>query len=508
MPFVIPSLDTTRARLVALAKSLFPGLNFGSRRSYHGKKTTFLSGAVTQLHFHVDSAQRDVHVLTAGDGKPINDWGIATGVERKGATGARKSDAGRVRGSAASSAASGNQLVHDASGLIFQLGETATIPGILGDPDGFVDVDIAAVSTGSSTRLKAGETLRFLSSIPGIQPNVVLQLDLDEDGFDDEQYGSYRSRVVDTFSGSRSGGSQGDFVNWAIESLASVAKAYAYGDRAGRGTVDVAAFYNASGSARALTVDDRATVKAYIASKVPLQLSGDSLRVLLTVPDPQRVEIRLQTNGSAAYQFDWIDDDGPTVASWNGTTRELQFSIPLPTSLRAGHRLILDAVSTPGSQDGHEIKIESISAADKVILESAPTNAPQVGDLIYSGGPLVKPVRDAIVAHLNGENVYAGRGLVAITEGQAAPSNPNGPSIVGLDILADGIGAANPAGRYGTWSGSLLVSTIYKIAMYKAGVRNATIVSPAADYDSIDDAFPNDGQIHYVTPGPVIVRRA
>jgi uncharacterized phage protein gp47/JayE len=494
-------LDESRDFIVALYRSLFPTQTI-SRRSYHGRRATYLAGAVTQLHFHVDSVQKDLHPKTAGDGKPINDWGDVVGVERKGATGARKAAAGRVRGAAGETALSGEALVHDASGLAYELTENATIPGVLGvDPDSFVDVGIAATDTGSQTRLEAGDTLRFVSTPAGIQTNVVLQLDLDEDGFDAEQFGSYRSRVLSTFSDTPAGGNQNDFVNWTLASLASVRTAFAYPNRGGRGTIDVVGFYAATGTARALTLDDRNAVKAYIQTQAPFQVTGDGggLRVLETIASPQPVEILLTANGIAEFAFNWDDSGAPTVLAWNGTTRELQFSGgALPASLRAGHSLVLRGVGS--AQDGAELKIESISGVDKVILEVVPPVAPAATDVIYSGGPLVTPVRNAVLAHLNGEIVYAGRGLTPLPESAVE-------SAVGLDVLAEGLGPSNPGGLYGSWSGAIVLATLFGIAKYKAGVRDVTIVTPASNLDAENDGFPNDDQIHYITPAAVLIRR-
>lgn len=515
MPFRVPSLDETRDFVVALGKALFPTRNFGSRRSYHGRRSTYISGAVTQLHAHVDSAARDAHPKTAGDGKPINDWGDATGVARKTATPARKASAGRVRGEAGATASIGDLLRHEASGLQFELASNVTIPGTIGvDPESFVDADIVASeangSVGSQTRLEAGETLVFLTPPTNIQTAVVLQLALDEDGFDSEQFGSYRARVLATFSQPRSGGSQADFVMWALASLNTVAEAFAYPNRAGKGSIDVVGFYNGTGTARSLSSTDRDIVKAYIQTQAPFQVSGEGgpLRVLETVADPQDVEMVIEPNGQAAFAKDWDDAGPPTVASWVAADRKLQFNAALPASLRAGHRLILVGVAS--SQDGREYKIESVFSSDTVVLETAPTNDPVATDQIYSGGPLVTPIRDAIVAHLNGEIVYAGRGLTPIPASVAAST---GVSVVNLDELASGVGPANPAGIYNSangpsWSGAIIRAVLFKIATYKAGVRNATVVTPASDYEAVDDAFPLDDQIHYVTPGAVVIRMA
>lgn len=516
MPFRIPSLSETRDLVVALGRAMFPSLDFSSRRSYHGRRSTYLAAAVTQIHAHVDGVARDAHPVTAGDGPPINNWGDATGVARKAATPSRKSAAGRVRGAPPSTAAIGALLRHDATGLLFELASNVTIPGILGDPDSFLDADIVASeingSVGSQTRLDAGEVLNFVVTPSGIQTAVVLQLALDEDGFDSEQFGSYRARVLSTFSQSPSGGNQADFVKWALASLNTVTAAFAYPNRAGRGTIDVVGFYNGTGAARSLTSLDRDSVKAYIQTQAPFQISGDGggLRVLTTIADPRPIEITLESNGQAAFAFDWDDSTLPTVLTWQlaGVPRKLQFAAALPASLRAGHRLTFGAVAS--AQDGTEYKIESIAAADSVILEAVPPIAPAATDKIYSGGPLVTPVRDAIVAHLNGEIVYAGRGLTPIPASVAAST---GISIVGLDILAEGVGPANPAGLYNSpngpsWSGAIVRAVLFKIATYKAGVRNATVITPASDYEAADDAFPLDAQIHYVTPGAVLVRKA
>lgn len=518
MPFDLPSLSDTRDLIVALGRALFPNLNFGSLLSYHGKWSTFLSGAVTQLHLHVDTAQSDLHPLTAGDGKPINDWGEALNVPRKDASPARKSAAGRVRGEAASTVDPATQLVHAQTGMIFAVANATivTIPGVAGvDPDSFVDVDIVGVDKGSQTRLLAGQALNFLTLIPGIEREVVLQKDLDEDGFDSEQFGSYRGRVLGTLSSTRTGGNQGDFVGWAKAALASVSTAFAYPNRAGRGTIDVAAFYAASGTSRSLSSQDRDTVLAYIKTKAPFQVTGTGggLRVIETVADPQTVEILLTSNGVLSFAFDW-QGSGETVASYDAATRELQFSAPLPAGLRAGHRVVV--VGTFGgsgrtAQDGREYRIEAITASDKVVLEKSPLIDFAAGDLIYPGGPLVAPIREAIVAHLNGEIVYAGRGQVPIPESKASPIVPTGPSIIGLDILAEGIGSANPGGIYNdtlSWSGGIVRAVLFKIAGYKAGVQNVDIVSPATDYEAVDDPFPSNFQIHYVTPVVVVVREA
>lgn len=519
MPFKIPSQEETRDFVVAFGKALFRFANFASRQSWHGRKATFLAGAVTQLHAHADSAQRDAHPMTAGDGPPIALWGDAVGVPRKGATPARRAAAGRVRGTGGTPVTAGLQLRHEASGLIYEIENSASIPGLPG-VDGFVDCDIIASedagSVGSVTRLSAGEVLNLLSPPGGLQTAVVLQLDLDDGGFDAEGFAGYRANVLAALGQPVAGGNAADFRKWALASLNTIAAAYPLSNRAGRGTADVAVFYDGSGAARAVSIPDRAAVLAYLQDQAPFQVAGPNLggvnplRVVKTVPDPQNVEILIETDGQSASGFDWDDGDLPTVAAWEpgGVKNKLQFSIPLPTTLRAGHRLILVGVAT--AQDGREYTIDSIAGADAVILVETPPVAPAATDKIFSGGPVVTPIRNAIVAHLDGQIVYAGR---ARTPLPASTAESQGVSIVGLDILAEGIGVANPDGKYNTpngptWVGGILLASLFSIAKHQGGVQNVTIVTPAADYQALDDPFPADDQIHYITPGAVVIRSA
>lgn len=499
MAFPIPSLSEMRDILIAVGRAVFPDRNYGNERSYHGKRATFLSAAVTQLHSHVDQVGKDVHPLTAGDNGPVDDWGEVKGIIRKGATPARKSAAGRVRGTAGTGVPANQELAHS-SGLRFKIANATAIPGVA---PLLVDADIVAIDTGVQTRLRKGEVLEFVSTPVGLETQVVLQKDLDEDGFDVEQFGPYHSRVLHSFSDETSGGSQSDYVTWALDAASGVVgivSAYAYPNRAGIGTVDVVAFHAGSGAARSLSGGEIATLLAYLKTKAPAHLAGTpgALRVLTTVADPQSVEIVLTPDGLAASAFDWTG--GPlSVQLWTAATRSLQFHTALPSTLKAGHRLSLKGVAS--AQDGKEFQIEAIGAADTVILAEAPAVVPLDTDLAYSGGPLVTPIRSAIIAHMNGETVYAGKSRVPLAESAL-------DSTIGLEVLAEGLGPANPAGVYGTWSGGLIRAVLGNIAIYKGGVRNYNIVTPAADYEATDDAFPNDGQVHFISPLSVLVRGA
>ncbi len=494
MAFALPTMLQTREFLVAVGKVIFPDRNFGNPRTYHSKRATFLAAAVTQVIAYVRGVMDDVMPDTASDNGPIDRWGGIKGIERKGATPARKAAAARVRGDAATPVPVDEELTHPASGLRFKIAASATVPG--GE---FIDCDIVAIDTGSATRLTKGTVLRFVATPAGLQTDVVLQLDLDEDGYDREQFGSYRERVLDAFRKPTAGGNQPDYVKWGLE-VDGISAAFAWPNRAGRGTVDVLGLHSGSGAARVLGSGELADYVTYLKTKAPASVAaeGGSLRGLLAVTDEQDVEIVITPNGEATHAFDWVG--GPlTVAAWTLGTRTMQFVDDRPSGMKAGHRITIKGVGS--AQDGREFKIEALSGDDSIILELAPAVDPVASDLVYSGGPLVTPIRDAIVAHMNGETVYAGKGSIPRPIGAL-------DSTVGLEVLAEGIGPANPEGRYGTWSGGLIIAVLGKLAIYKGGVRNYAIVTPAADYEATNYEFPLDDSIGLIVPGSVLVRGA
>jgi uncharacterized phage protein gp47/JayE len=259
--YKVPTLDQMLSFLVAQFKGLFPDRNIGSRFVPAWKLVKVLAAAATDVNANVDNSFKDAMPDTAR-GAGLDRWisifapgGTKT---RKAATPARKAAAGRVRGTLAATTVIGDQLIHRASGLLFQVNSNGTIPGA-----GFVDVDILAVSTGAATRLKKGEVLEYLATPVGLQTKIELQKDLDEDGFDSEQDGEARNRLLAALATPSSGGNQSDFVGWAL-SLLGVSQAFCYPNRAGLGTVDVAALHTGSGTARILNAGEMATLLALL----------------------------------------------------------------------------------------------------------------------------------------------------------------------------------------------------------------------------------------------------
>lgn len=495
MSYRVPSLDELHNFLIAFWKALFPGSNVQSRFSYHWKRLKAYAGGITDLHAHVQTMANDI-MLDTSTGTYLTRWGRIFNVPKKTATPARGENALRCYGNVAAAVTTGDQLTDPVTGLTFEVAENGAVP-VAGT---YIDVDVRAVSTGAATRLRAGTSLQFVAPPAGIQAVATLVKDLDEDGFDEEQEGAYSARVNARVAKPKSGGNQDDFVAWALE-VAGVDQAFAYPNRAGVGTMDVVGLHNGSGSARALSSTERSALLAYLKKKAPSQISGTGggLRVLETLVDGRTVEILVSPDGSDAAEFDWVDEIAPTISAF--AAQLVTLNAARPASMQAGHRFVVKGVGSV--QDGRVFTIDALHAnADKFYVKEVPPVNFAATDIVYAGGPLTKLVRDAIVAHMNGEIVYADKGQP--TPASVAESQKRA---VGLKPLAYGIGTANPAGKYGTWSGALNRSVLDKIATYATGVRKVEIPTPAADYEAADPVFPNDSQIYFVGPSVVLVRR-
>jgi len=460
MAFILPTLSETRDFMIALAKALLPTRD-ATRRSFLYKFITSVAAGVTDLHAHINEDQKDLLPDTAS-GVALDRWGAIVGVTRKGSTPARKSAALRITGTLASTVAIGDELTHEPSGLSFQVNEAEAIPAAL-----TVNVDIVAIDTGSTTRLEAGEVLTFVSAPTGINPDAVLVLDMDEGGDDVESDGAYRKRILDRMSTPPLGGSQADYVTWAT-AITDIDSAYAYPGRAGLGSVDVAALHAGSGSARLLTGGEITDLLASLEEVAPANVE---LRVLTVEAVDVDTEVTVWPNGEAAYEFDWDDETALVVSTWTGATRTLVFTTARPDSMRAGDRIIIDP-ATPYEGAGEQHIIESLSSTDAVVLEESPATAPVATDVVYSGGPLVDEIRDAVLEHI------------------------------------DELGTSNTdVNAYGPWEANVRPENLSRLTQETVGVRRSTVVLPAATVEPADNAYPDDGTVFLAVPRMTIIRR-
>lgn len=501
MSYPTPTFDQMRSFLRSFFTFLFPDRNV-SPLSLFGRLVTWVAGAATDLHAHVDASERAA-MPDSAEGAEADRHARLWGTERKGATPARRPSALRVTGTGGTPITAGEQLTDPNTGLTY---ETAS-GGVVDAGTLYIDVDLVAVDTGSKTRLPAHTVLEFVTPPAGINTQAEVQIDVNLDGQDQELTGALRLRYLALIADRPAGGSPPDFVSWSLE-LDGIAEAYCYPNRAGRGSVDVAALH---ANRALLTAPERAELLEHLRDRAPGHLAGTGgdLRVLEPQPQSTLIELLITPDGAAAHAFDWNDSTPPEVLLWDAPSMKITLTAPRPASMAVGHRLIVKDVAGDGS--GAEVVIEALPSGtpEEIIVATLPTGADGApltvfaGDLIYSGGPLVAPIRDAIVAHMNGEILYAaaGRALPASVAESAG-------STARLEVLAMPIGTANPGQAYGPWSGAIRRALLAGIATYTRGVANVDVALPVADYEATDYPFPSDELIGVIVPSRVIVRGA
>ena len=467
MALKIPTFDETVLFLRSLGRALLSTRDW-SPLGTGAKWATWVGGAVTDLHAHLRGIWDDVlpdraQEATGGLQRHAN----VHKVTRKPATGARKASALRVYGSPGAGVSVGDVL-ESTAGLRFEITEADTIPG----GGTYVDVDIAAIDTGSQTRLPKGTVLTFSNPPASIEEQAELVLDLDEDGDDQETVGQWRDRLLKKIGDPPLGGADADYEQWALE-LTGIATAYVYPLRRGLGSIDVAALHAGRGTARLLSAGEITELQDYLDDRAPVHTTGGALRVLTVDDTSADVEVLVQPNGEPEFEFDWDDTVAPTAHAatpWDAPSRTLQFTAPRPDSMKPGGRITIKPALGGGT--GEQYVIESLSGSDAVVLETAPVPAPAAGDSIYAGGPLVDEVRDAILEHF------------------------------------DELGTSNTdAAPYGPWEANLRPANLYRIAQGTDGVRRSTVVEPAAAVEPADNAYPDDATVYVLVPGRVLVRK-
>jgi uncharacterized phage protein gp47/JayE len=470
MALDLPTLDEIHDELLEAHRARLPDDDI-SRNSDAWKRTRVVAGALYGVYRKIQVAEDAIFPDTA-EGDELDRHGTIYGVTRKAATPARKSSALRVYGTAASTVSIGDELTHT-NGLRYQVNENGTIPA----SPLYVDVDIVAIDTGEQTKLDSGEELTFSSPPAGIDSIAELQLDLDEDGTDQESDGAYRTRILRAISQPAGGGNANDYRSWALESDDTIASAYVYPLRRGRGSVDLAALHAGTGSVRLLTSDERDDLFDYVDALRPVHVKA--FRVLEVQADTENVEVKIEPTPGTAYAFDWDDETAPLVVAWTAATRTLQMttggSAVIPDDMKRGDRIVIKTVA--GNGDGIPLEVEATAdddatlGADEVRLLTAPTTAPVANDVLYAGGPLTAAIRTAIVD------------------------------------MFDEFGPAVGSFGTGEWVDELTPNRVAAAAFGVAGVRDVTVVTPAATVTPAGSTYPTDTTVDLLVPQEVVVRK-
>lgn len=447
----VPNVEELKSLLLALYGNALPEDDL-SRGGDAYKRQTALAGGIVGLHAHIATVDDDVMVDRC-DGERQDRFGTIYKLPRKGGAQASAESAGLVQGTAASSWTTSDALVAPNGERYFPTAG-GSLPG-----SGSSLIGVRSEDGGLSTNLDAGTVLTWESTPAGLEDEVELQVAL-TGGRDAEKNGAYRARLLNRVGEGAKGGTANDWEQWALAGLDSIATAYVFPDRNGLGSVDVAALKSGTGSARTLDSSERAELLAYLDTVRPVSAQA---RVLETTTESQSIEIHLTPKADAQFARDWNDSTPPEISTWTAATKTIQFTADRPSSMQAGHRFVIEGSS------GAELEIESLSGTDSIVVADVGSITPTVGQNVYSGGPLITPARDAVLA------------------------------------LIDSLGPRVGDFGVGNWESTLQVWALQNAAAVE-GVLKPTPVTPSADVEPTAETYPDDDTINFLVPGNVLVR--
>lgn len=450
--------EELKALALAFARNRLPEKDWGPF-SDNTLRLEIFTLALADAYFGLRSAARDADAFTA-EGLAADSWGALRGVIKKGATPASGANAGRVRGTVASSWTTADLLTDTASGRQYAPTAAGSIPAA-----GFTEVGIIAQEAGSAGVLTAGATLEWLVTPAGLEDQVAIVADLDDTGtgLDVESLDVFRERYLKAWADPLLSGTPADYRFWSLESEASITTAFVWKGRNGKGTVDVAALKSGSNTARFLSAPEQTTLLAYITDGTRSP-APEQVRVLDTTAQIQNIEVTIEPEIGEENARDWDDSTSPAVLLYTSATRTLQFAAARPVSMKLGQRLVVDG--TPGAQ----LTIQSLSSTDSVILDDDLGYTFTPTEEVYSGGGATKAARDAIVAHV--DSLGPRRGTTAAL----------------------------------TWISTLDTARIKEAASTATGVLDSVVITPSADVEPDELSFPDDTAVNLIVSDNVIVR--
>lgn len=359
---------------------------------------------------------------------------------RKGATTATGTDAVRAYGTVGTVLSAGLTL-RFTDGTRYQ----TTTSGTLSGSSASVDLSVASIDTGAAANRDSGEKLTFESPPSGVQgeADIIAAIDGAQDA---ESDGALLARILDAYRNPPASGRFSDYRQWA-NAVAGVASAYVYGPssndtdgRRGIGAVDVAILKDGSGANR---IPD-ATLQQAVSDAIDDARPAVARDYAVLLPTAAVQPIDVQITPKTGYGWDWDDGGSPkTVSAYDAPTRRITASGSVTSYMAVGDRLVVS---------GQLRTVESFPLSNEIVVTEAFDVAPTGGETIYAGGPLSAPVAAAI------------QGL--------------------FDAL--GPARSDAADPDQDWESALLLAGLYDVVMDVEGVRNAVLVTPAADVAATD----------------------
>ncbi len=232
MPFQRPTLQQLIDRVSTDIASRLPGASKTLlRNSLMGILARAEAGAVHSLYGYLDFISRQAIPDTAEDEYLLRWAAIWLPQGRKPATFATGPSAVLVTGSAGNTMPAGTVFVR-ADGIQYVTQQDTTLTGSTGL------VSVIAETAGSVGNMEPGQNLQLLVPVAGFQANAQVVGAGISGGVDIESLEALRARLIRRIQQPPQGGSQADYVTWALE-VPGVTRAWAYPNQPELGSVTV-----------------------------------------------------------------------------------------------------------------------------------------------------------------------------------------------------------------------------------------------------------------------------
>ncbi|MCE8027552.1 baseplate J/gp47 family protein [Halomonas daqingensis] len=290
MPWQSPTLNQLADMIRADMRGRLPDAKPALRRALLRVVADVDAGAVHGLYGYLAWLAKQLIIDTA-EAEWLERWASIWGIRRQAATAA--SGEILLTGTSGAQLLEGTELESD-SGSLYTLDETVTL-----DAQGEAIGTVTAVDAGSEGNLDAGETLRLVTAVSGIDGEAEVGADGITGGAERENDDRLRERLLDRIQRQPHGGNADDYVRWAREAHPDVTRVWVFPHQPDDGELTLR-----------LVCDDHediiptaeviTAVEEHIDEVRPVAVR--SLYVLAPVPVAQPFEIRLTPDTAEARE--------------------------------------------------------------------------------------------------------------------------------------------------------------------------------------------------------------
>jgi len=347
MPIIPPSLSTLQARSQQDVATRIDGATPQLRRSILGAVVSALAGAICGLYGYIQQLSLRGTPFTA-QGDDLAGWASLWGLTRLQPSAA--AGTATFSGGVGSVIPAATQL-QSSVGIVYATLQDATIA-----VGGTISTALQTTIPGALTNQASGATLSFISAVAGVNAAVTVDAGGLVGGTDLETDDHLRARLIARLSNPPQGGSQADYVAWAL-SVPGITRAWCFPLYSGIGTVRVYVADDSYTGATLASATDVANAQTYIDSVKPVGVAyvdgGGAVQNGLEVIAPTAQAV----NMSIADVPDTAD-----VQTFALVNLQALFATAAPEGTIKLHQIYKALLDTPGLTDFNM----SAPAADQI----------------------------------------------------------------------------------------------------------------------------------------------